>query len=121
MDPGIKNKIDPNRPITKSVETRFWSLTTRINEILQAFERNNRILLDNWKDEQSVRFSQEYLASISGIMKQFEQYLEVEKKSLCAIVDQLEGMERELKKMDHDYENESSSIGSMLKDDEYHK
>ena len=113
--------MDPNRPITKSVETRFWSLTTRINEILQAFERNNRILLDNWKDEQSVRFSQEYLASISGTMKQFEQYLEGEKKNLCAIVDQLEGMERELKKLDHDYENEPSSIGSMLTDDEYHK
>lgn len=121
MDPGIKNIIDPNRPITKSVETRFWSLTTRINEILQAFERNNRILLDNWKDEQSVRFSQEYLASISGVMKQFEQYLEVEKKNLCAIVDHLEGMERELKKLDHDYENEPSYIGSMLTDDEYYK
>ena len=113
--------MDPNRPITKSVETRFWSLTTRINEILQAFERNNRILLDNWKDEQSVRFSQEYLASISGIMKQFEQYLEGEKKNLCAIVDQLEGMERELKKLDHDYVNEPSSIGSMLTDNVYRK
>ena len=113
--------MDPNRPITKSVETRLWSMTTRINEILQTFERNNRILLDNWKDEQSVRFSQEYLASISGIMKQFEQYLEGEKKNLCAIVDQLEGMERELKKLDHDYANEPSSIGSMLTDNEYRK
>ena len=113
--------MDPNRPITQSVETRFWSMTTRINEILQTFERNNRILLDNWKDEQSVRFSQEYLASISGIMKQFEQYLEGEKKNLCAIVDQLEGMERELKKLDHDYANEPSSIGSMLTDNEYRK
>lgn len=121
MDPSVKDKIDPNRLITRTVESRFWSLTTRINEILQTFERNNRILLDNWKDEQSVRFSQDYLASISGIIKQFEQYLEVEKKNLCAIVDHLEGMERELKKLDHDYENEPSYIGSMLTDDEYHK
>lgn len=94
--------MDPNRPVTKSVETRFWSLTTRINEILQAFERNNRILLDNWKDEQSVRFSQSYLADISGTMKQFEQYLEVEKKILCSLIEQMEGMERELEKWDYD-------------------
>ena len=33
----------------------------------------------------------------------------------------LEGMERELKKLDHDYENEPSSIGSMLTDNEYRK
>ena len=113
--------MDPNRPITKSVQTRFWSLTTKINEILQTFERNNQRLLENWKDEQSVRFSQAYLASIAGIMKQLEQYLEVENKSICAIVENLEGMERELKKMDHDYENEKSSIGSMLTKGMFHK
>ena len=77
--------------------------TRHINEMnvfLQSFEKNNRVLSDNWKDNQADRFSQSILVGMTNSSKGFVQLIENDRNGIGSIIRQMEDMEKELKHLE---------------------
>ena len=77
--------------------------TRHINEMnysLQSFSKNNRILSDNWKDEQSDKFSQSILSKLTTTTQEVVQLIENGKESIGSVISQMEEMEKELKHLE---------------------
>ena len=74
----------------------FTRHINEMNDCLQSFSKNNRILADNWKDEQSDRFSSSILNEMTRTTHSFVQHVENGRTGIESLVRQLEEMEKEL-------------------------
>ena len=78
----------------------FTRHINEMNDCLQSFKKNNRILSDNWKDDQSDRFAQFVLSRMANASQGFIQSVENDKNGIGAIISQMEEMEKELKHLE---------------------
>lgn len=67
-----------------------------IDTRLQAFNNNNRILMDNWKDSQASQFSQSILNEMNLITIQMVHLLETVRTGIEPKIQQIEEMRKEL-------------------------
>jgi len=75
----------------------FTRHINEMNDCLQTFNKNNRILSDNWKDDQADRFLQSVLTNMTKATQGFIQGMENDKNGIGAIINQMEEMEKDLK------------------------
>ena len=68
-----------------------------MNDCLQSFNKNNRILFDNWKDDQADRFTQTVISNMTNVSHGFIQSVEGDRNGIMAIINQMEEMEKDLK------------------------
>ena len=78
----------------------FTRHINEMNDCLQTFHKNNRILSDNWKDDQADRFSQSVLTNMTKASQGFIQGMENDKNGIGTMVKQMEDMEKELKHLE---------------------
>lgn len=78
----------------------FTRHINEMNDCLQSFNKNNRILSDNWKDDQADRFTQSVLTSMTKTSQGFLQGMENDRKGIGAMIKQMEDMEKELKHLE---------------------
>lgn len=75
---------------------KYSNHINEMNDFLHSFEKNNRILSDNWKDDQAEKFSQSILNEITTISKNLVQLIEEGKIGIGTLAQQIEDMEKEL-------------------------
>ena len=73
-----------------------------MNDYLQSFNRNNQLLSDNWKDDQSDRFSQSVLNGMMKTSQAFVQLVSDGRKAIGSCVSQIEDIEKELQTLDNE-------------------
>lgn len=78
----------------------FTRHINEMNDCLQSFNKNNRILSDNWKDDQADRFTQSVLTNMTKASQGFIQGMENDKNGIGAMIKQMEDMEKELKHLE---------------------
>ena len=78
----------------------FTRHINEMNDCLQSFNKNNRILSDNWKDDQADRFTQSVLTKMTEASQGFIQGMENDKNGIGAIIKQMEDMEKEIKHLE---------------------
>ena len=78
----------------------FTRHINEMNDCLQSFGKNNRILSDNWKDDQAEKFSQSILVGMTNSSKSFVQLIENDRNGIGSIIRQMEDMEKELKHLE---------------------
>ena len=60
----------------------FTRHINEMNDCLQSFGKNNRILSDNWKDDQAEKFSQSILVGMTNSSKSFVQLIENDRNGI---------------------------------------
>ena len=78
----------------------FTRHINEMNDCLQTFNKNNRILSDNWKDDQTDRFTQSVLTNMTKASQGFIQGMENDKNGIGAMINQMEEIEKELKHLE---------------------
>jgi len=78
----------------------FTRHINEMNDYLRTFNKNNRVLSDNWKDDQSDRFTQSVLSNMTNVSQGFIQSVESDRNGIGAIISQMEEMEKDLKHQD---------------------
>ena len=78
----------------------FTRHISEMNDCLQSFNKNNRILSDNWKDDQADRFTQSILSRMTNASQGFIQSVENDKNGIGSIISQMEEMEKEMKHLE---------------------
>lgn len=78
----------------------FTRHINEMNDCLQSFNKNNRILSDNWKDDQADRFTQSVLTNMTKASQGFIQGMENDKNGIGAMINQMEEIEKELKHLE---------------------
>ncbi len=78
----------------------FTRHINEMNDCLQSFNKNNRILSDNWKDDQADRFTQSVLTKMTEASQGLIQGMENDKNGIGAMIKQMEDMEKELKHLE---------------------
>ena len=73
-------------------------LLDEMNQYIQAFNRNNQILQDNWQDKKSEYFSDTSITVINGTCQEYLQTMEQTYAGINSSVEQLKSMMEELEK-----------------------
>lgn len=73
-------------------------LLDEMHQYVQAFNRNNKILQDNWQDKKSEHFSDTCITIVNGTCQEYMQTVEQVKMGINSSLEQLKAMEQELDK-----------------------
>ena len=73
-------------------------LLDEMHQYVQAFNRNNQILLDNWQDKKSEHFSDTCITIVNGTCQEYMQTVEQVQMGINSSLEQLKSMEQELNK-----------------------
>jgi len=74
------------------------SLLDEMHQYVQAFNRNNQILKDNWQDRKSEHFSDTCVTIVNNTCQEYMQTLEQVQTGINSSLEQLKSMEQELSK-----------------------
>ena len=73
-------------------------LLDEMHQYVQAFNRNNQILQDNWQDKKSEHFSDTCITIVNGTCQEYMQTVEQVQMGIDSSLEQLKSMEQELNK-----------------------
>ena len=73
-------------------------LLDEMHQYVQAFNRNNQILQDNWQDKKSEHFSDTCITIVNGTCQEYMQTVEQVQMGINSSLEQLKSMEQELNK-----------------------
>ena len=73
-------------------------LLDEMHQYVQAFNRNNQILKDNWQDKKSEHFSDTCITIVNGTCQEYMQTVEQVQMGINSSLEQLKAMEQELSK-----------------------
>ncbi len=73
-------------------------LLDEMHQYVQAFNRNNQVLLDNWQDKKSEHFSDTCITIVNNTCQEYMQTVEQVQVGINSSVEQLKSMEQELNK-----------------------
>ena len=73
-------------------------LLDEMHQYVQAFNRNNQILKDNWQDKKSEHFSDTCITIVNGTCQEYMQTVEQVQMGINSSLEQLKSMEQELSK-----------------------
>lgn len=73
-------------------------LLDEMHQYVQAFNRNNQILKDNWQDKKSEHFSDTCITIVNGTCQEYMQTVEQVQMGINSSLEQLKAMEQELNK-----------------------
>ena len=73
-------------------------LLDEMHQYVQAFNRNNQILQDNWQDKKSEHFSDTCITVVNGTCQEYMQTVELVQTGINSSLEQLKSMEKELSK-----------------------
>ena len=73
-------------------------LLDEMHQYVQAFNRNNQILKDNWQDKQSEHFSDTCITIVNNTCQEYMQTVEQVQMGINSSLEQLKAMEQELNK-----------------------
>lgn len=77
---------------------RLKMLLDEMHQYVQAFNRNNQILKDNWQDQQSEHFSDTCITIVNNTCQEYMQTVEQVVTGINSSLEQLKAMEQELSK-----------------------
>jgi uncharacterized protein YukE len=69
-----------------------------MHQYVQAFNRNNQILVDNWQDKKSEQFSSTCVTIVNNTCQEYMQTVEQVQTGINSSLEQLKSMEQELNK-----------------------
>ena len=73
-------------------------LLDEMHQYVQAFNRNNQILQDNWQDKKSEHFSDTCVIIVNNTCQEYMQTVEQVQMGINSSLEQLKAMEQELNK-----------------------
>lgn len=73
-------------------------LLDEMHQYVQAFNRNNQILVDNWQDKKSEHFSSTCVTVVNNTCQEYMQTVEQVQTGINSSLEQLKSMEQELNK-----------------------
>lgn len=73
-------------------------LLDEMHQYVQAFNRNNQILKDNWQDKKSEHFSDTCISIVNSTCQEYMQTVEQVQMGINSSLEQLKSMEQELSK-----------------------
>ena len=73
-------------------------LLDEMHQYVQAFNRNNQILQDNWQDKKSEHFSDTCITIVNNTCQEYMQTVEQVQMGINSSIEQLKAMEQELSK-----------------------
>lgn len=73
-------------------------LLDEMHQYVQAFNRNNQILKDNWQDKKSEHFSDTCISIVNNTCQEYMQTVEQVHTGINSSIEQLKSMEQELAK-----------------------
>ena len=73
-------------------------LLDEMHQYVQAFNRNNRILTENWQDKKSEHFSDTCITVVNNSCQEYMQTVEQVRMGINSSLEQLKSMEQELHK-----------------------
>ncbi len=73
-------------------------LLDEMHQYVQAFNRNNQILHDNWQDKKSEHFSDTCITIVNNTCQEYMQTVEQVQVGINSSLEQLKSMEQELSK-----------------------
>lgn len=73
-------------------------LLDEMHQYVQAFNRNNQILQDNWQDKKSDHFSDACITIVNNTCQEYVQTVEQVQMGINSSLEQLKSMEQELNK-----------------------
>ena len=73
-------------------------LLDEMHQYVQAFNRNNQILKDNWQDKKSEHFSDTCITIVNNTCQEYMQTVEQTYTGINSSIEQLKSMEQELNK-----------------------
>lgn len=73
-------------------------LLDEMHQYVQAFNRNNQILQDNWQDKKSDHFSDACITIVNNTCQEYMQTVEQVQMGINSSLEQLKSMEQELNK-----------------------
>lgn len=73
-------------------------LLDEMHQYVQAFNRNNQVLLDNWQDKKSEHFSDTCITIVNNTCQEYMQTVEQVQVGINSSIEQLKSMEQELNK-----------------------
>lgn len=73
-------------------------LLDEMHQYVQAFNRNNQILQDNWQDKKSEHFSDTCITIVNSTCQEYMQTVEQVQMGINSSLEQLKAMEQELDK-----------------------
>ena len=73
-------------------------LLNEMHQYVQAFNRNNQILVDNWQDKKSEQFSSTCVTVVNNTCQEYMQTVEQVQTGINSSLEQLKNMEQELNK-----------------------
>jgi len=73
-------------------------LLDEMHQYVQAFNRNNQVLKDNWQDKKSEHFSDTCITIVNNTCQEYMQTVEQVQVGINSSIEQLKSMEQELAK-----------------------
>lgn len=73
-------------------------LLDEMHQYVQAFNRNNQVLKDNWQDKKSEHFSDTCITIVNNTCQEYMQTVEQVQVGINSSLEQLKSMEQELNK-----------------------
>lgn len=73
-------------------------LLDEMHQYVQAFNRNNQVLKDNWQDKKSEHFSDTCITIVDNTCQEYMQTVEQVQVGINSSLEQLKSMEQELNK-----------------------
>lgn len=73
-------------------------LLDEMHQYVQAFNRNNQILHENWQDRKSDHFSDTCITIVNNTCQEYMQTIEQAQVGINSSLEQLKSMEQELSK-----------------------
>ena len=73
-------------------------LLDEMHQYVQAFNRNNQVLKDNWQDKKSEHFSDTCITIVNNTCQEYMQTVEQAQVGINSSIEQLKAMEQELTK-----------------------
>lgn len=74
------------------------TLLDEMHQYVQAFNRNNQVLTDNWQDKKSEQFSSTCVTVVNNTCQEYMQTVEQVETGINSSLEQLKEMEQELNK-----------------------
>lgn len=74
------------------------TLLDEMHQYVQAFNRNNQVLKDNWQDKKSEHFSDTCITVVNNTCQEYMQTIEQVQVGINSSIEQLKSMELELNK-----------------------
>lgn len=73
-------------------------LLYEMHQYVQAFNRNNQVLHENWQDKKSDQFSSTCITIVNNTCQEYMQTVEQVQVGINSSIEQLKAMEQELAK-----------------------